>query len=146
MLPAEDVEKWKSRIESVGLSLDDLEELVRILKLPHQVKTITSSKYYSSSLTLNSFRDLIKETLAERNSGLVVNFLGALMPQGYEVDCGHHSPVVAYHPEQDLMLIADVWWECPIGWYSVPDVWKAVNTMDKDSKEYRGVFKITIEV
>jgi hypothetical protein len=146
MLPAEEEPTLKAYIEDVGLSLADLDKLVLRLKLPHAVTSITTSRHHASSLTLDSFRALIKESLVQPTAGLVLNFHGGLMPSGYGIDCGHHSPVAAYHLERDLVLIADVWALCPIAWYRVADVWQAVNSVDSDSKQHRGVLKIIVQV
>lgn len=145
MLPGEDVAKLKEQIDRDGLSLAELDALVCRLKLPQPVKSITTERYHASDLTLDSFRSLIMNGLSVPNAGVVLNFDGALLPNNYEVDCGHHSPVVGLHFERDLVLLADVWPTCPVAWHTVKDLWKATNSVDSDSKQHRGLLYIMID-
>ena len=145
MIKGEDIGKLKNQIDCVGLTLADLEALVSRLTLPCPIKYITAQRYHTSSLTIDTFRALIVESLAQPNAGLVLNFDGALLPNNYKIDVGHHSPIAAYHPERDLVLLADVWPWCPVAWHTVNELWTAANSIDSDSHEHRGILKVTID-
>ena len=46
---------------------------------------------------------------------------------------GHISPLGAYDPSSDKVLLMDVWWETRPTWVSVGDLWSAMDTIDTAS-------------
>ncbi len=144
MLQGEDVVELKNRIERQGLTLVELDAIVCRLTVPYPVKSITTERHHASNMTKDSLRQLIIDSLTTPNAGLVLNFDGAQLPN-YKINVGHHSPIVAYHAEHDLVLVADVWPMCPVAWYTVDELWTAVNTIDSDSQQHRGLLKIVVD-
>lgn len=96
--------------------------------------------YYGSDLTLNQFRDLVKEALQNPHERLIANFdRGALEQEG----AGHFSPLVAYDSASDSVLISDVAkFKYPPFWVSLTEFLNAINTIDPDSNESRGVIAV----
>ncbi len=59
----------------------------------------------------------------------------ALQQQG----AGHFSPVAAYSPQADSVLVMDVArYKYPAFWVSVTDLFASMNTVDSSSKMTRG--------
>lgn len=53
---------------------------------------------------------------------------------------GHFSPIVAYHPEHDLVLMLDVAkYKYPPLWLPLADLWKAMSTIDPIAGASRGL-------
>jgi hypothetical protein len=69
----------------------------------------------------------------------IVNFhRGPLFGKGG----GHHSPVAAYLPEQDLVLVADVNRTFQPWLVSTDRLFQAVDTVDPSGKQKRGLLRI----
>ena len=112
-----------------GMTLDQLAALLRSHGLAAQA-------VHASASSVEAFRELARATLGEPRQFLVVNYdrrrLGQEGP-------GHISPVGAYSPQTDRLLVMDVAaYKYPHTWVTVQDLWDAMNTMDPDSKQTRG--------
>ena len=111
-----------------GMTLDQLAALLRSHGLAAQA-------VHASASSVEAFRELARATLGEPRQFLVVNYdrrrLGQEGP-------GHISPVGAYSPQTDRLLVMDVAaYKYPHTWVTVQDLWDAMNTMDPDSRQTR---------
>jgi hypothetical protein len=53
---------------------------------------------------------------------------------------GHISPLAAYDPDQDRVLILDVArYRYPAVWVTTPDLWRAIRSIDTSSGLSRGL-------
>jgi len=112
-----------------GMTLDQLAALLRSHGLAAQA-------VHASASSVEAFREVAHATLREPRQFLVVNYdRGRLGQEGP----GHISPVGAYSPQTDRLLVMDVAaYKYPHTWVTVQDLWDAMNTMDPDSKQTRG--------
>jgi hypothetical protein len=117
-----------------GLTLDQLADIIRAYGL--QVKVV-----HAAQSSLESFRDAAGITLAEPSTFLIVNYDRATLEQE---GAGHISPVGAYSPETDRILVLDVAaYKYPYTWIPASKLWNAVNTIDPDSGQTRGYLLVT---
>ncbi|CAD7949813.1 unnamed protein product [Amoebophrya sp. A120] len=59
---------------------------------------------------------------------------------------GHYSPVAAFHPESDMVLVLDVArFKYPPYWVSVEQLWNAMKAVDPVTKHSRGFFVMSKE-
>jgi hypothetical protein len=72
---------------------------------------------------------------------LVVNYDRRELGQS---GAGHISPLGAYSPATDRLLILDVAaYKYPYTWVPVSKLWSAMNTIDSDSGRTRGFLLVT---
>lgn len=76
--------------------------------------------YYGSDVTLEDFRQLIAENLAEPGNFVVINYLRRAIAQE---SGGHISPIAAYDADTDQFLILDV------SRYKYPPVWVSAEAL-----------------
>ncbi len=118
-----------------GLTLSELQEILdKVYNLKTKVKYIDNV----DEKTINKFRDLAKQIVADETQYLLTNFDGKAL--GLKTN-GHMSPIVAFDMTSDSLLIMDVAGH-KNGWYwvGVSDLVKAMHT--KDGKNYRGYLVI----
>jgi hypothetical protein len=90
----------------------------------------------ASTTTLEDFRRLTRENLAQFNNHVLINYLRKEMGQKIG---GHISPLAAYHQGSDRFLILDVArYKYPPVWVKTEDLWRSLNTVDQVSGQSRG--------
>ena len=96
---------------------------------------------HATQSSLEAFRNTARTTLAEPLIFLLVNYDRATLEQD---GAGHISPVGAYNPETDRMLVLDVAaYKYPYTWVPASKLWSAMNTIDPDSGQTRGYLLIS---
>ena len=123
-----------SRVAREGMTLEQLHGLLASAGTRVQ-------RYHGENLSLEQLRWLLRRGLAEGSDRLLVNYdRRALGQKGG----GHISPLAAYDPDQDRVLILDVArYRYPAVWVTSRDLWRAIRSVDPSSGLSRGV--ITIE-
>lgn len=121
-------------VEHEGLVLEQLTAFFNNLGVKaemHHADTIDEAK----------LRQTIKDTLADPNKRLVINYTRKAIGQNGD---GHISPVGAYDAESDRVLVLDVAkYKYPPVWMTVADLYKAINTIDSGSNKTRGIVVVT---
>ena len=117
------------RVDTRGATL---EELCRIFA-SHGCKVDLNHATQSS---IESFREKCKAALSTAHTGAVVNYHMTTLGQG--TFGGHHSPLGAYHSGEDRFLLWDTWPKTEVCWAKTEDLFRAMNTVDQQSKESRG--------
>lgn len=94
-------------------------------------------RFQGNRLSLEQFRQLLREGLRDRGDRLIVNYLrSALDQQG----SGHISPIAAYDSRSDRVLILDVArYRYPAVWVKSEALWRAMGEVDKASGQGRGL-------
>ena len=132
--PAASAVRSELAVSFSGLTLDQLANIIRAHGLQVQVVHATQS-------SLEAFRNTARTTLAEPLIFLLVNYDRATLEQD---GAGHISPVGAYNPETDRMLVLDVAaYKYPYTWVPASKLWSAMNTIDPDSGQTRGYLLIS---
>jgi hypothetical protein len=112
----------------MGLSLDDLAEVARHAT-GHQVTVLRD-------LTLPQFREELRHA-NDVDRRYIVNFQRAPL---FGKGGGHHSPLAAYLPNEDLVLVLDVNEHFKPWLVKSERLFQAVDTLDGDKK--RGLLRI----
>lgn len=113
-----------------GMTLQELSTLLQDHGL--QVERI-----HGQDLDLTSFRQRLRESLADPADRLLVNYN---RPDVGQQGGGHISPLAAYHAGRDQVLILDVSrYRYPTAWVPVTDLWRAIRGIDADSGLSRGL-------
>lgn len=132
--PAASAVRSELSVSFSGLTLDQLANIIRAHGLQVQV-------VHASQSSLESFRDTARATLAEPMTFLLVNYDRAKLRQD---GAGHISPIGAYSPETDRMLVLDVAaYKYPYTWVPASRLWNALNTIDPDSGQTRGYLLVS---
>ncbi|KAF5828933.1 Phytochelatin synthase-domain-containing protein [Dunaliella salina] len=99
----------KAQVLDEGLSLEDL----AVFLSAHQ-DVGSAFLHTSTNVTLEAFRSAIVQGLAAPETYVIVNFNRDALD---EPGGGHHSPIAAYNPQADSLLVMDVsrykytaWW------------------------------------
>ena len=101
----------------------------------------TVSRYHGEGLSLQQFRWLLQRGLGDRSDRLVANYDRKLLGQK---GGGHISPLGAYEPRQDRVLILDVArYRYPAVWVTTADLWRSIRTVDSSSGVSRGVVVVS---
>lgn len=109
------------KIFFTGMPLSDLNGIL-------QAYGASTRLYYASDIDTNSFRDILKDNMRNPENFLIVNYLRSTLGQD---NVGHISPIGAFDPETDEVLLMDVTtYNYPPVWVKVPDLFAAMNTMD----------------
>ncbi|MFN9386052.1 MAG: phytochelatin synthase family protein, partial [Cyanobacteriota bacterium] len=94
-------------------------------------------RFHGDQLSLEQFRQLLREGLRDRRDRLVVNYLRSGIAQK---GSGHISPIAAYDSRSDRVLILDVArYRYPAVWVKAEALWRAMGEIDKDSGQSRGL-------
>ena len=102
--------------------------------------------HYASGSTLDQFRDAIRESCIEndddstttnvQNTFLVVSYNRSVLKQTGQ---GHFSPIAAYDPISDSVLILDTArFKYGIHWVTVPLLFESMQKIDPDTNKSRG--------
>ncbi|MEB3159943.1 MAG: phytochelatin synthase family protein [Synechocystis sp.] len=94
----------------------------------------------ASTTTLEEFRRLARENLAQPDNYVLINYRRRELGQKIG---GHISPLAAYHEASDRFLILDVArYKYPPVWVKAADLWGSINTIDPVSRQSRGFILI----
>lgn len=116
-----------------GLTLEQLHGLLA-------GQGVRVERFHGESLSLAQFRGLLRRSLADPSDRLLVNYQRGALGQARG---GHISPLAAYDPGSDRVLILDVArFRYPPVWVSSPDLWRAIRTIDASSGRSRGLLII----
>jgi len=97
-------------------------------------------RFHGDQLSLEQFRQLLREGLRDRRDRLVVNYLRSGIAQK---GSGHISPIAAYDSRSDRVLILDVArYRYPAAWVKAEALWRAMGEVDKDSGQSRGLLSL----
>ncbi|HVG80671.1 MAG TPA: phytochelatin synthase family protein [Methylomirabilota bacterium] len=108
-----------------GMTLDELGALLGIHPIEVEV-------HHAADATLDAFRASARDYLGRERNFVVVNYLRKAIGQE---SGGHISPLAAYDAETDRFLILDVSrYKYPPVWVGAADLFKAMNTIDKDNQ------------
>lgn len=115
-------------VKTSGLTLDGLAGFLHC----HNVSTRV---FKGNQTTISEFRSILSNSLG-KGEFVAYNFLrSALLESGG----GHFSPILAINQERDLALLADVArYKYPPAWISISELYRAMNTLDSTSKDFRG--------
>lgn len=92
--------------------------------------------------TVASLRTKLRDTVGTPGKYLIANFIGK--PMGID-HYGHYSPIVAFNPTEDAVLVLDVSrYKFPPWWTKVSNLWKGLDSVDdgSDSPKRRGVISV----
>lgn len=116
-----------------GLTLQEINEML----LTFGVRV---DRFYGDQMSESAFREVLKSSLAQSDTRLIVNFDRRVLDQK---GAGHFSPIAAYDTASDSVLILDVAkFKYPPFWVTVPDLFAAMNTIDPDSGQSRGLIRV----
>jgi hypothetical protein len=97
-------------------------------------------RFYGDGLSLAQFRLLLRRNLADPSDRILANYDRRALGQ---TGGGHISPLAAYDPRSDRVLILDVArYRYPAVWVAGPDLWRAVRSLDSSSGRSRGLLLI----
>ena len=97
-------------------------------------------RHHGDRLSLGQFRALLRRSLADAGDRLLVNYQRSALGQS---GGGHISPLAAYDPSTERVLILDVArYRYPAVWVGSADLWRAVRTIDAASGRSRGLLLI----
>ena len=122
-----------NRVAREGMTLEQLHGLLASVGTRVQ-------RYHGENLSLEQLRWLLRRGLAEGSDRLLANYDRRALGQ---TGGGHISPLAAYDPDQDRVLILDVArYRYPAVWVTTPDLWRAIRSVDTSSGRSRGVLTI----
>ncbi len=117
------------RVTFGGLTLDQLADLLKAQGLAVVV-------VHAAQSDLAAFRSAARAVLAEPAQFLIANYDRVAL---HQEGAGHISPVGAYDPGSDRLLVLDVAaHKYPPTWVRTGDLWNAMNTIDSTSGATRG--------
>ena len=117
------------QVEHDGLVLTQLAQFFTNLGVKAEAR-------HADEFTVEALREIIKTVLADPNKRLVANY--SRKPLGQQGD-GHISPVGAYDPDTDRVLVLDVAkYKYPPVWMTVADLYGAMATTDSGAGKQRG--------
>jgi hypothetical protein len=121
-------------VEHEGLILEQLTAFFNNLG-------VRAEMHHADTIDEAKLRQTIKDTLADPNKRLVVNYTRKAIGQNGD---GHISPVGAYDADTDRVLVLDVAkYKYPPVWMTVADLYKAINTIDSGSNKMRGIIVVS---
>ena len=116
---------WGMRLRAYyrGMTLAELDELAAAAGLQ-------SEALYADKLSLNNFREHLKENLTRADDYALVNYSRKVLNQSGD---GHISAIAAYDPKRDAFLVLDeAAYRYPFTWVPAPLLYKAIHTLDGD--------------
>jgi hypothetical protein len=114
-----------------GMTLAELEQLAKD-------RGMSTERVHADSLSLHTFRELLKANLAQPDNYVLVNYDRRLLDQ---VGAGHISPVGSYDEASDRFLVLDeASYRYPFTWVSAEKLYYAART--RDGEDWRGVLFI----
>ena len=98
-------------------------------------------RFHGDQLSLEQFRQLLRQGLSDPRDRLVVNYQrsGIAQKRG-----GHISPIAAYDSRSDRVLILDVArYRYPAVWVKSEALWRSMGEVDKASGQSRGILSLS---
>jgi hypothetical protein len=97
-------------------------------------------RYHGETLSLEQLRWLLRRGLADGTDRLLANYDRRALGQS---GGGHISPLAAYDPDHDRVLVLDVArYRYPAVWVATPDLWRAIRSVDSSSGRSRGLIRL----
>lgn len=97
-------------------------------------------RFHADQLSLPQWRALLQRSLQDPRDRLLVNYQRSALGQA---GGGHISPLAAYDPGTDAVLILDVArYRYPAVWVNAADLWRSMATTDTSSGRSRGLLLI----
>ncbi|MFL9875159.1 phytochelatin synthase family protein [Paraburkholderia megapolitana] len=122
------------RVSHEGMTLDQLGAV-----LGHFAVSV--HPFHASDLTLEQFRDLVRDTTGRRDRFALLNFHRT---QIGEAGGGHWSPLAAFDPASDSALLLDVArYKYPAVWVPVTQLYQAALAVDSVSGLARGIVVVS---
>lgn len=119
-----------AKVSREGMTLDQLSATLGTF--PVDVK-----KFHASDLTLDQFRNLVRDTTARHDRFALLNFRRVEIG---ETGGGHWSPLAAYDTASDSALLLDVArYKYPAVWVPVAQLYAAAQAVDSVSGLSRGL-------
>jgi hypothetical protein len=119
-----------ARVSKEGMTLDQLSAVLRTFP-------VDVTKFHASDMTLEQFRELIRDTTVRRDRFALLNFRRVEIG---ESGGGHWSPLAAYDPASDSALLLDVArYKYPAVWVPVTQLYAGALAVDKVSRLSRGL-------
>jgi len=119
-----------AKVSREGMTLDQLSAALGTF--PVDVK-----KFHASDLTLDQFRNLVRDTTARHDRFALLNFRRVEIG---ETGGGHWSPLAAYDTASDSALLLDVArYKYPAVWVPVAQLYAAAQAVDSVSGLSRGL-------
>ena len=101
---------------------------------------VVVERFHADQLSLAQWRALLRRSLQDPRDRLLVNYLRSTLGQE---GGGHISPLAAYDPASDAVLILDVArYRYPAIWVGAAELWRAMRTVDASSGRSRGLLLI----
>lgn len=123
-------------VEHEGLTLAELDQFIENVGLAAEHR-------FADETSVDELRTAITETLADRNSRLIVNYSRKALPQDGD---GHISPIGAYDADTDTVLILDVAkYKYPPVWITVQTLHDAMMLVDSGSNRSRGFVQVSVQ-
>lgn len=105
-----------------------------------QSPALVVERFHADRLSLAQWKALLARSLRDPQDRLLVNYLRSGLGQ---TGGGHISPVAAYDPSSDRVLILDVArYRYPSVWVNTTDLWQAMRSQDASSGRSRGLLVI----
>lgn len=121
------------RVARQGMDLEQLDGLLGSQGLRVQ-------RFHGDGLSLAQLRLLLRRNLADPADRILVNYDRRALGQA---GGGHISPLAAFDPRSDRVLILDVArYRYPAVWVAAPDLWRAMRSIDASSGRSRGLLLI----
>jgi hypothetical protein len=122
-----------SRVAREGMTLEQLHGLLASVGTRVQ-------HYHGETLSLEQLRWLLRRGLADGTDRLLANYDRRALGQS---GGGHISPLAAYDPDHDRVLVLDVArYRYPAVWVATPDLWRAIRSVDSSSGRSRGLIRL----
>jgi len=119
-----------AQVSKEGMTLDQLS--AALSGFPVEVR-----KFHASDLTLDQFRDLIRDTTGHSDRFALLNFNRVEIG---ETGGGHWSPLAAYDAASDSALLLDVArYKYPAVWVPITQLYAGAQAVDSVSGLSRGV-------
>ena len=132
--PSASAIKSELAVSLSGLTLDELAQMLRAHGLVARV-------VHADRSDVASFRRAAQAALSEPRTYVVVNYDRRVLGQD---GAGHISPLGAFNPQGDRVLVLDVAsYRYPYTWVPVDRLWRAMDTVDTDSGWTRGYLLVT---
>lgn len=118
---------WRTTLS--GMPIDDLAGLLR-------AHGASAEQRFAEDASVDDFRGVVRSNLAQAGDWLVVNYDRAVLG---EVGGGHISPLSAYDPVTDEVLLLDVaTYKYEPHWVPLGTLFDAMDTPDSESGHSRG--------
>lgn len=123
------------KVAKSGMTLDQLGRLLEVHGANVKVQ-------HASESSVDGFRQHLKNSLSKKNNFIVINYLRSAIGQS---SGGHISPIAAFSPDRDMVLIMDTSsYKYPWTWVPVDSIWEAMRRdRDSESMKSRGYLVVT---